>query len=230
MSQARADATLDAVAGWGINHIDTAASYGASEDRLKPWLADAPRRGLPGHEDRRARRATRPAPSWSGRWSGWPSTTSTWSSCTTSSSPRSGRSPTAPAAPSRRSPGPATRGSCGHIGVTGHGLRIAGMHVRSLRAVPVRLRAVPVQPRAARRPRLPRRRRGADRAVRPRAGRPADDQGRGPGPLGAGLRRSAVQLVRAAATTRTPSPGPCATCCPTSACSSTRRATPACCR
>ena len=40
MSQARADATLAAVAGWGIDHIDTAASYGASEDRLQPWLAD----------------------------------------------------------------------------------------------------------------------------------------------------------------------------------------------
>lgn len=40
MSQPRADATMAAVAEWGINHIDTAASYGASEDRLKPWLAD----------------------------------------------------------------------------------------------------------------------------------------------------------------------------------------------
>jgi aryl-alcohol dehydrogenase-like predicted oxidoreductase len=40
MSQERADATLAAIAGWGINHIDTAASYGASEDRLRPWLAD----------------------------------------------------------------------------------------------------------------------------------------------------------------------------------------------
>jgi aryl-alcohol dehydrogenase-like predicted oxidoreductase len=39
MSQERADATLAAVAGFGINHIDTAAAYGASEDRLKPWLA-----------------------------------------------------------------------------------------------------------------------------------------------------------------------------------------------
>jgi aryl-alcohol dehydrogenase-like predicted oxidoreductase len=38
MSQERADATLAAVVGWGINHIDTAASYGASEDRLQPWL------------------------------------------------------------------------------------------------------------------------------------------------------------------------------------------------
>ena len=40
MSQERADATLAALAGWGINHIDTAAGYGASEDRLQPWLAD----------------------------------------------------------------------------------------------------------------------------------------------------------------------------------------------
>lgn len=40
MSQERADATLDSIHAWGINHIDTAASYGASEDRLKPWLAD----------------------------------------------------------------------------------------------------------------------------------------------------------------------------------------------
>src|SRR4051794_8055767 len=40
MSQERADATLADVAGWGINHIDTAAAYGASEDRLRPWLAE----------------------------------------------------------------------------------------------------------------------------------------------------------------------------------------------
>lgn len=40
MSQERADATLSLIAGSGVNHIDTAASYGASEDRLRPWLAD----------------------------------------------------------------------------------------------------------------------------------------------------------------------------------------------
>ena len=39
MSQERADATMRSVADWGINHIDTAASYGASEDRLQPWLS-----------------------------------------------------------------------------------------------------------------------------------------------------------------------------------------------
>lgn len=39
MSEARAEATLDLIRDRGINHIDTAASYGASEDRLQPWLA-----------------------------------------------------------------------------------------------------------------------------------------------------------------------------------------------
>lgn len=40
MSQERADATLERIHGWGINHIDTAAGYGASEERLRPWLAE----------------------------------------------------------------------------------------------------------------------------------------------------------------------------------------------
>ena len=40
MSQDRADATLALVADAGVNHIDTAASYGDSELRLAPWLAD----------------------------------------------------------------------------------------------------------------------------------------------------------------------------------------------
>lgn len=39
MSPTRAEATLDLVRDRGVNHIDTAASYGASEDRLQPWLA-----------------------------------------------------------------------------------------------------------------------------------------------------------------------------------------------
>jgi len=38
MSPDRADTTLDLIARSGINHIDTAASYGASEDRLQRWL------------------------------------------------------------------------------------------------------------------------------------------------------------------------------------------------
>ncbi len=39
MSQARADQTLELIRAHGVNHIDTAASYGQSEDRLKSWLA-----------------------------------------------------------------------------------------------------------------------------------------------------------------------------------------------
>jgi aryl-alcohol dehydrogenase-like predicted oxidoreductase len=39
MSQERADSTLALVARAGVNHIDTAASYGQSEDRLRPWLS-----------------------------------------------------------------------------------------------------------------------------------------------------------------------------------------------
>jgi aryl-alcohol dehydrogenase-like predicted oxidoreductase len=40
MRQDRADATLALLPELGINHIDTAASYGESELRLAPWLAD----------------------------------------------------------------------------------------------------------------------------------------------------------------------------------------------
>lgn len=38
MRQEKADGVLDLVARTGINHIDTAASYGDSELRLAPWL------------------------------------------------------------------------------------------------------------------------------------------------------------------------------------------------
>lgn len=40
MSQDRADATLATVHDWRINHIDTAANYGESEVRLAPWLRE----------------------------------------------------------------------------------------------------------------------------------------------------------------------------------------------
>ena len=40
MSQSRADQTLETVRELGVNHLDTAASYGDSELRLAPFLAD----------------------------------------------------------------------------------------------------------------------------------------------------------------------------------------------
>jgi aryl-alcohol dehydrogenase-like predicted oxidoreductase len=40
MSQARADQTMEVVLEFGVNHIDTAASYGDAEVRLHPFLQD----------------------------------------------------------------------------------------------------------------------------------------------------------------------------------------------
>jgi aryl-alcohol dehydrogenase-like predicted oxidoreductase len=39
VSQAEADQTLEVLLQYGINHIDTAASYGDSELRIGPWMA-----------------------------------------------------------------------------------------------------------------------------------------------------------------------------------------------
>jgi aryl-alcohol dehydrogenase-like predicted oxidoreductase len=42
MPQARADRVLDVLLEYGVNHIDVAASYGDAELRLAPWLASHP--------------------------------------------------------------------------------------------------------------------------------------------------------------------------------------------
>jgi aryl-alcohol dehydrogenase-like predicted oxidoreductase len=44
LTQAEADPTLDVLLEHGINHIDTAASYGDAELRLAPWLKQHPGR------------------------------------------------------------------------------------------------------------------------------------------------------------------------------------------
>ncbi|MFI5315570.1 MAG: aldo/keto reductase [Myxococcota bacterium] len=44
MKQARADGVLELLLEYGVNHIDTAASYGDSELRLAPWLREHRRR------------------------------------------------------------------------------------------------------------------------------------------------------------------------------------------
>lgn len=38
VTQAQADATLETLLEYGVNHIDTAASYGNSEERIGPWM------------------------------------------------------------------------------------------------------------------------------------------------------------------------------------------------
>ena len=40
VTQAEADQTLELLLKYGVNHIDTAASYGAAEDRIGPWMKD----------------------------------------------------------------------------------------------------------------------------------------------------------------------------------------------
>ncbi len=40
VTQAEADKTLELLFEYGINHIDTAASYGTAEDRIGPWMKD----------------------------------------------------------------------------------------------------------------------------------------------------------------------------------------------
>ena len=131
MSEERAATTLAAVLGWGINHIDTAAAYGASEDRLKPWLSDhrgevflatkTGERAGPAARAELERSLTRMAVDHvdliqlhnlveEDEWA------------------------------AAHGPGGAVEalvqardeGLCRHIGVTGHGLRIAHMHARSL--------------------------------------------------------------------------------------------------
>ncbi|MCO8127604.1 aldo/keto reductase [Acidimicrobiia bacterium EGI L10123] len=135
MSQQRSDATLELIAGHGVNHIDTAASYGESELRLAPWLADH-RAGVflatktgertgPAARDELERSLTRLGVDHvdliqlhnlveEDEWQ------------------------TAFAAGGVVEAMAAARdeGLVRHIGITGHGLRIAGMHQRSLEAFP----------------------------------------------------------------------------------------------
>src|SRR5580765_7503686 len=42
VTQAEADSTLELLLEHGVNHIDTAASYGDSELRIAPWLKRHP--------------------------------------------------------------------------------------------------------------------------------------------------------------------------------------------
>jgi len=135
MSQDRADATMDAVRSWGINHIDTAASYGESEDRLKPWLAKhrsevflATKTGAREGDAARAeleRSLTRMGVDHidmiqlhnlveEDEWQ-------------VAHGPGGAVAALAKAR---------DEGLVSHIGVTGHGVRIAGMHLRSLERFP----------------------------------------------------------------------------------------------
>jgi aryl-alcohol dehydrogenase-like predicted oxidoreductase len=135
MSQERADATLALVADAGVNHIDTAADYGRSEERLHDWLSDhrhqvflATKTGQRGGDGARAELERSLVRMGVDRvdlvqlhnlveedeW----------------------RTAFAPDGAVQALARARDEGLVGHIGVTGHGLRIAGMHRRSLEEFP----------------------------------------------------------------------------------------------
>ena len=135
MSQDRADATLAKLAPAGINHIDTAASYGESELRLAPFLDD--------HRDEfflatktgdRTGDAARASLERSLERMGVDQVDliqlhnlvepDEWDVAL-------GKGGAVEALVAARD-----EGLCRFIGVTGHGTRIAGMHLRSLKAFP----------------------------------------------------------------------------------------------
>ena len=135
MSQARADATLELIDRAGVNHVDTAADYGLSEQRLHDWLQDhrsevflATKTGQRTGDD--ARRELERSLERMGvdhvdliqlhnlveddEW-------------------RTAFGPDGAAQAMARA---RDEGLARHIGVTGHGTRIAGMHLRSLEELP----------------------------------------------------------------------------------------------
>ena len=135
MSQRRADETLALIADHGVNHIDTAAGYGESELRLAPWLAE--RRHdvfLATKTGERTGGAARAELERSLERLGVDHVDliqlhnlveeEEW------------RTAFAPGGAAEAMAAARDEGLVRHIGVTGHGLRIAGMHQRSLDAFP----------------------------------------------------------------------------------------------
>ena len=133
VSQERADAVLPLLDEFGVNHLDTAASYGDSELRLAPWLAT--RRGdffLNTKTGERKGPAARAELERSLERLGVDHVDLIQlhnlveeDDFATAHGPGGAVEALARAR---------DEGLCRFIGVTGHGLRIAGMHLRSLEA------------------------------------------------------------------------------------------------
>ena len=133
MSQDRADATLALIDAHGVNHIDTARGYGDSELRLAPWLAT--------NRDR-VFLATK-----TGERAGSAARAELEDSLTRMGvdhvdliqlhnlvEPEEWEIAFAPGGAVEALAAAREEGLCRFIGVTGHGLRIPSMHLRSLRA------------------------------------------------------------------------------------------------
>lgn len=135
MSQQRADATIEEVRSAGVNHFDTAAGYGASEDRMHDWLQD--HRGeifLATKTGERTGSAARAQLERSLERLGVEQVDliqlhnlveeDEW------------RTAHGPGGAVEALFAARTEGLCRHVGITGHGLRIPGMHLRSLAEAP----------------------------------------------------------------------------------------------
>ena len=133
MSQDRADATLALIDAHGVNHIDTARGYGDSELRLAPWLAS---------NRSRVFLATK-----TGERAGSAARAELEDSLTRMGvdhvdliqlhnlvEPEEWEIAFAPGGAVEALAEAREEGLCRFIGVTGHGLRIPSMHLRSLRA------------------------------------------------------------------------------------------------
>ena len=132
MSQQTADATLETMDRGGINHIDTAASYGDSELRLAPFLSDQRDRFFlatkTGHRSGAAARAELER-SLERLGVDYVDLIQLHNLV----EPDEWTAAFAPGGAVTALADARDEGLARFIGVTGHGLRIPGMHVRSLR-------------------------------------------------------------------------------------------------
>jgi aryl-alcohol dehydrogenase-like predicted oxidoreductase len=131
MSQERADVTMAQIHDWGINHIDTAAGYGASEDRLRPWLAVHRREiFLATKTGERTGPAARAELERSLERMGVDHVDLI--QLHNLVEPDEWELAMAPGGALEALEQARDEGLASHIGVTGHGIRIAGMHLRSI--------------------------------------------------------------------------------------------------
>jgi aryl-alcohol dehydrogenase-like predicted oxidoreductase len=135
MRQERADELLQLLLDHGINHIDTAAAYGDSEVRIGPWMAE--------HRDRfflatktGERRGGRARAELERSLERLQVPSVDLIQLHNLVEPEEWETAFAPGGVVEALAQAQSEGLVRHIGVTGHGTRIAGMHLRSLERFP----------------------------------------------------------------------------------------------